>query len=530
MITAERNTEVRIAVAVVLLGLTASLALGLCSEGMHHVDDLAHFLMAKWSWTYPAWLVDDWGRPGFTTLYAIPAAIGWPAARAWSAAISALTAWMAFRLAQRSGVKSAWLVPALTYAQPLFFELTLTTLTETALAFYLTAALLLAARSQWTCSAAVISVAFVTRYESIAFLPVWAFFAWQQRVPWWRLWPLPWAVVAFSTAALIAGMPVAAVRWLSPQPTTWYGSGGWLTMLARTVQACGPALAAMGLAGSIALMRAAWPGRMAATIVVVHLGVQTAIRALGAFDSGGYARFLVPIAPCVAIAATACWHHLGDAESGRRRRAVAWLAVAIAILWLSVEVQVRRPETPRDLPQVAQAATAVRAACGALLLICVVAAAPLHRRRSPRSAFISGTSLLRAALIGLTSATMAVLARPLALGPAERAIAQEMDWLRSAGLGDRPIVSAHAYVEYLTGLAQPPNRPGLNGRLHHAPIGAILAWDSQFAPAPHQDLPLADAEASLSLRFLRGAEAERGFRLRLYEKVGDWPLPSGRAR
>ncbi len=521
----ERHIDVRIAAAIVLLGLTASLALGFRSDGMHHVDDLAHFLMAKWSWSYPAWLVDDWGRPGFTTLYAIPAAIGWPAARAWSALISALTAWMAFRLAQHAAVKPAWLVPALIYAQPLFFELTLTTLTETALAFYLTAALLLAARNQWTCSAAVLAIAFVTRYESIALLPVWVFFAWRQRVPWWRLWPLPWAVVVVSVAAALLGMPVPVARWFSPRPTAWYGSGGWLTMLARTAEACGPAVAAMGLAGLPALIRAPWPGRMAAAVVIVHLAVQTAIRALGAFDSGGYARFLVPIAPFLAISATAFWQELGSTEPRRCRRAVTWLAIAVAVLWLSVELQIRRPETPRDLPQVAQAAIATRAVCGGLLLICGAATVSLRRRNPSRSALDPGASLLRAVLIALAVTTIAVLARPLARGTDERVITRELDWLRSAGLGDRPIVSAHAYAEFLTGQAQPPNRPGLSGRLHHAPIGAILVWDSQFAPAPQQELSLADAEASPALRFLHAAEGERGFQLRLYEKIGDWPSP-----
>ena len=79
-------------------------------DGLYHFDDLTHFLYAKWSWRWPAYLLNDWGRPGFTALYAPAAYFGWPMCRAVSALLSAFAAWMAYRIAQRAGMTRAWAV------------------------------------------------------------------------------------------------------------------------------------------------------------------------------------------------------------------------------------------------------------------------------------------------------------------------------------------------------------------------------------------------------------------------------------
>ena len=59
------------------LGLGLSVWMGLRSDGVYHDDDLTHLQMARWAWQYPRYLLHDWGRPGFTVLYASPASAGW---------------------------------------------------------------------------------------------------------------------------------------------------------------------------------------------------------------------------------------------------------------------------------------------------------------------------------------------------------------------------------------------------------------------------------------------------------------------
>ena len=156
----------RLAAILVSIGLAVSASF-ITREGILHFDDLTHFLFAKWAWTYPAYLLDEWGRPGFTALYFLPAKMGWVWCKLLSAVLTAWSAWFAYRIAQTLKLPHAWAAVPLAYSQPLFFQLAQTTLTETVLAFYLTLAVFLALRHRWSWSAAALSLAFVTRHEAI---------------------------------------------------------------------------------------------------------------------------------------------------------------------------------------------------------------------------------------------------------------------------------------------------------------------------------------------------------------------------
>ena len=176
--------DIGIAVVLAGAGLMTSIAFGLISpEGIYHYDDLTHYLFAKWAWKWPAYLLHSWGRPGFTVLYFLPAELGWWACRVLSAVLTAISALLAFFVARRLGLRHAWAAVLLAYAQPLFFQLSQTTLTETALAFYLMLAVFLAQRGRWALSAAVLSIGLVTRHEAAVFVPLWAWFAWRRSTP-----------------------------------------------------------------------------------------------------------------------------------------------------------------------------------------------------------------------------------------------------------------------------------------------------------------------------------------------------------
>src|SRR5262245_36703971 len=123
-ISSAPRTDQRDLIALVCIGVgfVTSAIYARLSTGGYQLDDLTHFLIAKWAWRYPSFLLFDWGRPGFTIAYFLPSALGWNAARITTAVLSAATAWLAFRIARRMSIPLAWLVPVLLYAQPLFFE------------------------------------------------------------------------------------------------------------------------------------------------------------------------------------------------------------------------------------------------------------------------------------------------------------------------------------------------------------------------------------------------------------------------
>ncbi|MEE8386203.1 MAG: phospholipid carrier-dependent glycosyltransferase [Dehalococcoidia bacterium] len=336
----QRSGEVTIAACLTVVGLGVSAVFGLLSsEGILHFDDLTHYLYANWAWQWPEYLLDEWGRPGFTALYFLPARFGWAACRGLSALLTAGSAWLAFRIAQRMGLRHAWAAVLLCYAQPLFFQLSQTTLTETPLAFYLTAGVYLAQRGRWSFSAALLSLGFVTRHEAIIFLPVWVFFAWREGVKPWRLWPILWAPLVVNALAPLAGLQPAIYRLLEPEPSGQYGHGGWLTFFCRSMEAWGPGVMVLAMVGLAAAWRKERGGRLVVTCVVTYFSVQTVIRALGLFDSGGYARFLVAVSPLVAVTALAGWQQLWAARLRRRRAAVILTAASMILLWLAMERQ-----------------------------------------------------------------------------------------------------------------------------------------------------------------------------------------------
>jgi|GEM_PF-5692743 len=277
--------QTRVAAGLVMVGLAVSAVGGFWStNGVVQFDDLTHYLYAKWAWRWPAYLLDNWGRPGFTAMYFLPAGWGWPACRLLSAVLTAASAWLAFRIAAKLGIRHAWAVVPLAYVQPLFFQLSETTLTETPLALYLTLAVYLALCGRWSWSAAVISIGVLTRHEAVIFLPIWLLFAWRDGVPLRRLWPIVWAPALVNGLALVTGVEPMLKQWFVPEPSAQYGHGGWLTYFARALHAFGPGVAVLAMTGLSGVVRRRGGGLVVACLVT-YFATQTIIRALGLFAS-----------------------------------------------------------------------------------------------------------------------------------------------------------------------------------------------------------------------------------------------------
>ncbi len=534
------SSGAKLAAGITACGFLASIACAAVSpDGIHHFDDLTHFLYAKWAWTWPIYLLDHWGRPGFTALYFPAAALGWTACRILSAALSAAGGWFAFRIAEHCGLRHAWAAALLTWAQPLYFQLSHTTLTETPLAFYLAGAVLLALRGRWSISSAVLSIGIVTRHEAIVFVPIWLFFAHRRGVALWRLWPIAWAPLAVNALLWQFGETTIAELYFRPRPSTQYGRDGWLSFVARSMHAWGPGVSALAFTGLLAAPRCGsrsifshnrrlqkmWHGRLArafaaetaakqvvvrllprtvstsfpslfaAACVAAYFIAQTVVRVFGLFDSGGYARFLVPIGPLVAVMALLGWNVLTSKARKARRRAAPRLAAAFAILWIALELQVRRQDgIELSVPIIADAIVAMRIL--AIAMLALVAASLLLDRRRVNAPAESGRIVPRAIFPVGIAATIALTAfamhRPLSPPPEAAMIRDTLRRLNEMGLAGRQIESANVWIEYVTNRKWPPSRPPTRMRIEQAPIGTLVAWEAQFAGSPDHGLRLSE--------------------------------------
>ncbi|MCB9856140.1 MAG: hypothetical protein H6818_10680 [Phycisphaerales bacterium] len=529
-VTARGDASHRLAIALTIAGLAASCICGLLSgDAYFHLDDVTHFLYAKWSWQSPKCLLDDWGRPGFTVAYFLPSALGWTACRMFSALLTAAAAWFAYLTARKIELPRAWLVIPLCYAQPLYFLLSQTTLTETPLAFYLSLATWLAVTRRWTLSSFVLSAALVTRHEAIVFLPIWGWFAWRDKARWFATIPILWAPILVNGLAASLGMHHVLSRFLDPTPTQQYGHGGWLTFFVRALHAFGPAVTILAIVGLRGITRHP-AARLVAASTLMYFLAQTIVFRFGLFASGGYSRFLIGISPLVAIVATNGLDRLLSRNADVWRRANVGAAAAMALLWISLERQLRIPNVAvLELPELHYAIWGVRIAAGVLALL-ATATFFLGRRNSDRSQrvwrrFMPGAMAILLALTGYA------FYGPLPMPPDARLIDDAIVRLNDLGFADAQIITAHPYFELRTGGDDPWGRPSTRERIERAPIGSLVIWESRLMGSEDHNLGLEELQSSPAFREILQTDPlpyQQSPYLHVFEKLGPWGPDSHR--
>lgn len=498
-----------------LTGLVLSIVMALYSDGVHHDDDLVHLQFARWSFEYPEYLLHEWGRPGFTVLYALPAQLGWTAARIFSGLLTALTGWLAFLIARKQGLGVAAAVPALFWLQPMTFTLSYTTLTEPVLAFYLTLGMWLLQHGRYVASAAVISLTMVTRHEAALFLALWSVALWKCRASWFTYLALLWAPIVHNVLSAMFLWSAPLLMFLDPKPTAQYGSGGWHSMPARWLLAAGVGPVLLACIGAPAQMRRPW-GWLWIACGLAYLAAHTVLFRYGLFATGGYYRFLVAIGPVVAVAAAEgvnVWfraiHAMLSGERGSAvRRALTITAVCTAVLAFWVDW-----ELPAWMDWLRSWS---RVGAAALIAGCILATGVTFFRRPRLGALAARLVPLFLLVICIWQPVLGrgvqppfQQAAPLRLTADQLVIRDACTWLRMHGIENRRVFSANAWVFEFADRSQSPFRPEPRDALEQMRAGDVFVWDANYAPAPPHLLSLEQLRA-------RGDLVERWSDPRLY--------------
>ncbi len=296
-----------------VVGSALALVVGLAlifgnPDAVHHDDDLTHYQMAAWSFAEPGYLLDSWGRPGFTVPYALAAQAGWVGAKIFSLLLALATAWLTALIARELGLRDPWLAGLLLLAQPLFFRLAQTTLTETPAAFYLAAALFLFFRGHLGWASLVFGLQFITRHELIAFAPIWAGALWLRRSS-FAGWigacaMLPVAMLVVNGLSAVFGLNLPAEIFTTARANLDYGTGTPLAYAAGSAVAFGAFVMVLALFGVARVRETPWLA-LIILLAACSLGVQTVLRTLNLFATAGYPRFIVTIGPLIALLALA---------------------------------------------------------------------------------------------------------------------------------------------------------------------------------------------------------------------------------
>ncbi len=468
----------RFALICTLLGASVSLVLALLSEGGYQDDALTHYLYALWAWNDPVYLVDEWGRPGLTMLLFPFARFGWMACRIEFVLISALSVWLAFAVARRLALKRASWIPLLCFTQPVFLLASYTTLTETVVAFYLILAIWFMVRGQSLWSAIVVSLCFVTRYETLVFAPIWAVALWPARRGKWAIALLLWAPLAQN----LIGMGLMG-RWtvgfiLSGKHPGFYGSGTALTMLVKSMATFGPAVAVSALASLVV-----WRGRggwITPVTFATYLFTHSAIFAAGAYASGGYPRFLVAVSPLAAICAVQ-WLQSVSPGHEHRRRALLGLAAATALMLVGLLMEDNLSDEAWVF--LLQKVRLIVWIVASMVIGCALAMIGGRRTRI-------ASTLLALTAAGITVLPLAFLIRPHAISVDGRAMESASLWLKSSEYSEAPTITTNIWGCYFLGRSHniiPPESPDILGGREK---GTVFMWDANHSAHPRFGLTL----------------------------------------
>lgn len=521
---------VRSICAALLPCFLATVILGSLSDGAHHDDDLAHYLMARWARWFPEYLLHIWARPGLTWPLASVAWIGdgntgWPACRVLSAMVTAGGAFAAALLAHRWKVRRPWLVVLACYLQPLNSVLAYTTLTENFAALYLVAALLLFDTGRSILASLVFSLVLVSRHEMIVLIPIWWIALAIRPVPLHRramaIALSLWAPVIHNIAfhGIFGSWPIGLS--FAPSGSTEYLSTGLLTYVPRALVAIPPVLAGLALLGGARLIRRGH--RLGVMIVVVYFATHCAVTTLGVFASGGFARFMVTIAPLVGILCVAGLDEFFERVEGGDRMRGAWSA--FAAVWIVGCIALVLEHHAGRMGGVDPRLGPFLIGGGAVVAAVAVLMAVLSRRR-----ISSGVHRLVLVVLGLTlPPQVAWFVRPLKLDADQRRVLEAVTWLRSEGLDDRPIFATDPWFSYFLEFAEDPTVHKGPRLLAAMPVGTIVVWDSIYSDNDFHGVSLDTlaGDDHYQPRHMFGGMDGHGSELRVFEKVAVTPVPIG---
>jgi len=312
------------AIALALMALLG-VALIFLFPGCPEQDTDYHFLKARTAWSNPWLFVDVWGRPLYTTFYALPAFLGFTAARFFAVGIGVAIAWQTWRLACDLGLERAWLVTPLLLGQPVFFELFPDLLTEPLFALVFVVALRWHLRGWTRRGMLAASLLPLARPEGVFLCLLWGVWVMAKNINptaslqasiYWKL-----IRTVPSTLILAAGVFLwwIAATYITRDPlfilhnwpSTWhqgvYGRGTLFSYSLRASEITGLLLAAPFVLGLWCKMRA-WTWIPVTTSFLLLFFLHTLFRAYGLFGEAGYPRYMVSVAPAIAVLTLAGWN------------------------------------------------------------------------------------------------------------------------------------------------------------------------------------------------------------------------------
>ncbi len=135
-------------------------------------DGVRHYLISKWSWDHPAQFLYSWGKPFFTLVSSPFSQFGLIGMKIYNAMLATLTAWFAYLIAVRLGMRAPWPVLVFSSMAPVYASSVNSGLTEPSFAFFLMSSILLFLHNRYLAGTVLISFLPFVRSEGNLMLPL----------------------------------------------------------------------------------------------------------------------------------------------------------------------------------------------------------------------------------------------------------------------------------------------------------------------------------------------------------------------
>ncbi len=307
-------------------------------------DSGYHFLFARWGWKHPEMFVGVWARPLFTFLYSFPALLGFEVARLFTLAIGLATAWQTWKLARDLKLERSWLAVVLIFLQPSFFILFPDLLTEPLYALVFVVALRLHLKGRVKSGMLVASLLVLARPEGFFHGILWgSWILFDKRISptFWRrfppaLWLATGGILWWLAAYIITKDPLYIKNnWPSQWHEGAYGNGHFWSYFLRLPEVVGPLLLIPFISGLVTLLKRREMGTLTSSFLCLFF-LHVIFRALGIFGDVGYPRYMVCVAPAIAIITLVGWNALAEKLSHYSNQ--FRVATATAVLVISATV------------------------------------------------------------------------------------------------------------------------------------------------------------------------------------------------
>jgi hypothetical protein len=318
-----RNNLLALCVGILIFA-AMSTWMAIASKGFLEADACTHYMFARHALAEPAYLVDVWGRPLCTGMYAIPAAIGRVmGVRVMSLLLAIAIGLISYRIARKQGYRLPALAPILLFAQPLFYLHSFSELTEIPFAFVAVLAFWAYQSRNYLAMTILVAITPSGRPEGF-FLIALAALALICHKRWKYLFILPLPLLLWSFLGWLSwGSPhdLSWYRWLQRNwpyaAKSAYGSGHWYSFILQLPVLVSPMIFPALPIGVLLSVRAGlrkFGERFAfftdhtarcqfliASIPLTILAVHSVLWATGRMASNGELRYLLCVAPLWAL-------------------------------------------------------------------------------------------------------------------------------------------------------------------------------------------------------------------------------------